>query len=272
MSTSINTNIGAMMARASLRTSGAQLDDASKKVETGYRVADASDDASTFSVAQGIRGNLQAYSAVQQSLTNGAGLGKVTQAALTNVSDLIGNLQAKITQLADGSISANQRTIYTADFNAMTSQIANFISQANYNGVNLLSAASAARTFLVDTSAATFSLSSQSAVRAAFTTFTASSVASASQSTLALTSLNTFAQSVNTALSNVASQTRALDLQNNFINAQVDAIQQGLGATVDADIGKASAEVQSRQVQRQLGVQSLSLANQQPSTLLGLFR
>ena len=40
----------------------------------------------------------------------------------------------------------------------------------------------------------------------------------------------------------------------------------------DAMFGKASAEVQSRQVQRQLGVQSLSLANQQPSTLLGLFR
>ena len=62
------------------------------------------DDASTFSVAQGIRGNLQAFSAVQGSLANGVGLGTVTQAALTNISDLVGNLQAKITQLADGSI------------------------------------------------------------------------------------------------------------------------------------------------------------------------
>ncbi len=272
MSTSINTNVGAMMAQASLRTSGAQLNAASKKVQTGYRVADAMDDASTFSVAQGIRGNLQAYQSVQQSLTNGSGLGAVTDAALTNISNLIGNLQAKVTQLADGSISANQRTIYTADFNAMTTQISNFISQANYNGVNLLSAASAARTFLVDTNAQTFSLTSQSSVNAAFTTFNTSSVASASQATLALTSLTTFAQSVNTSLSNNASNTRALSLQNNFINAQVDAIQQGLGATVDADIGKAAAEVQAREVQRQLGVQSLSLANQQPSTLLGIFR
>jgi flagellin len=272
MSTSINTNIGAMMARSALRTAGAQLDVASKKVQTGYRVSDAMDDASTFSVAQGIRGNLQAYQAVQQSLTNGAGLGSVTDAALTNISNIIGNMQAKITQLADGSISANQRTIYTADLNAMTSQIANFISQANYNGNNLLSAGSAARTVIVDTNANTFSLTSQSAVNAAFTTFSSSSVASASAATLALTSLNTFAQAVNSALSNNASNTRSLNLQNNFINAQVDAIQQGLGATVDADIGKASAEVQAREVQRQLGVQSLSLANQQPSTLLGIFR
>jgi flagellin len=272
MSTSINTNIGAMMAQGALRTSGAQLDRASKMVQTGYRVADAMDDASTFSVAQGIRGNLQAYNSVQQSLTNGTGLGAVTESALTNISDLVGDMQAKITQLADGSISANQRTIYTADFNAMTSQVAQFISQANYNGINLLSSASTARTFIADTSANTLSLTSQSSVRAAFTTFTTSSVTSASASTLALTSLNTFSQAVHSSLSASAAETRALRLHQNFVNAQVDAIQTGLGATVDADIGKSSAEVQSRQVQRQLGVQSLSLANQQPSTLLGLFR
>ena len=122
-------------------------------------VADAADDASVFSVAQGIRGNLQAYQAVQASLANGAGLGGVTQAALTRISDLIGNIQAKITQLADGSISAGQHTIYTADYNAMTTQITNFISQANYNGQNLLSAASTAIGFLADTNASTITVS-----------------------------------------------------------------------------------------------------------------
>lgn len=269
---SVNTNVGAMVALASLRTTQSALGIASKQVQTGYRVADASDDASTFSVAQGIRGNLQAYTAVQGSLANGVGLGSVTQAALTNISDLVGNLQAKITQLADGSISANQRTIYTADFNAMTSQIQNFISQANYNGVNLLSAGSAAKTFLADTNATTLTMSSQSSVNAAFTTFNGSSVASASQATLALTSLNTFAQAVASSLGQNAADTRSLNLQSNFVNSIVDATTTGLGAIVDADIGKASAQVQALQVRQQLGIQALSIANNQPSILLGLFR
>ncbi|MBI1246182.1 MAG: flagellin [Alphaproteobacteria bacterium] len=272
MSNSINTNVGAMVALSSLRTTQAALNTASKQVQTGYRVADAADDASTFSVAQGIRGNLQAFQAVQGSLANGVGLGSVTQAALTNISNLIGNLQAKITQLADGSISANQRTIYTADFNAMTSQISNFISQASYNGTNLLSAASAAKTFLADTNAVTLTMNSQSSVNAAFTTFNTSSVASASQATLALTSLNTFSQSVAASLGANAAETRSLQLQSNFVNSIVDATTTGLGAIVDADIGKASASVQALQVRQQLGIQSLSIANQQPSVLLGLFR
>jgi len=274
MSNSINTNVGAMVALASLRTTQANLNVASKQVQTGYRVADAADDASTFSVAQGIRGNLQAYQAVQGSLANGVGLGSVTQAALTNVSNLVGNLQAKITQLADGSISANQRAIYTADFNAMTSQVANFISQANYNGSNLLSAASTDKTFLADTNGTSLTMTAQSSVDLAFNTFatTANIVATASDAAAGLTNLSTFQQAVATSLGANAAETRTIQLQSSFVNSIVDATTTGLGAIVDADIGKASASVQALQVRQQLGIQSLSIANQQPSVLLGLFR
>ncbi len=273
MANSVNTNVGAYTALASLRVTQTALDVASKQVQTGYRVADAADDASTFSVAQGIRANLQAYTAIQGSLASGVGLGSVTQAALTNISDLIGNLQAKITQLSDGSISANQRTIYTADFNALTSQVSNFIAQANYNGVNLLSTGSASKTFLSDTNATTLTISTQAAVGTAFTTFTTGAVVtSASASANSLNDLSTFQQAVATSLGANAAETRTLALQSNFVNAIVDATTTGLGAIVDADIGKASALVQAQQVRQQLGIQSLAIANQQPTVLLGLFR
>jgi flagellin len=64
MSISVNTNLGAVTALASLRATQANIAVSAKLVQTGYRVADAMDNASTFSVAQGIRGNLQAFRAV----------------------------------------------------------------------------------------------------------------------------------------------------------------------------------------------------------------
>jgi len=268
---SVNTNTSALAALASLRTINNNLAVANKQIQTGYRVADAYDDASTFSVAQGLRGDLQAYAAVQASLANGVGLGSVTQAALTGISDIVGNLEAKVTQLADGSISAAQRAIYTVDYNSLTSQIQNFISQANYNGTNLLSAGSASKTFLADTSASTLSISSQSSVDAAFTTYNTSTVASASEATLALASLSTFQTAVATSLGQNASESRSLTLQSNFTSTISDSITIGVGALVDADIGKASAAVQALQVRQQLAIQSLAIANQQPSRLLGLF-
>jgi flagellin len=272
MSNSINTNTGAMVAMGAMRSVGQQLQVSQKQIQTGYRVADSMDDASTFTVAQGIRGNLQAYTAVTNSLTNGTGLGAVTESALTNISNLVSNLQAKITQLADGAIGNGQRTIYAADFSAMTNQISNFIAQANYNGVNLLSNNSSARTFLADVNASILTVASQSTVFTGFTTFTTSSVSSVTAATAALTSLTTFRATVASALGGNAADTRSLRLQSNLLNSIVDATTQGLGAVVDADIGKASAVAQSRQVQQQLAVQQLSVANQQPQVILGIVR
>jgi flagellin len=269
MSNSINTNVGAMVALASLRTAQSALDVASKQVQTGYRVSDAADDASTFSVAQGIRGNLQAYQAVQGSLANGVGLGAVTQAALTGISDMLGKLHAKMIQVNDGSNNATQDQIYRRDAREMLWQIENFIEQANYNGTNLLSAASESKTFLADTAATTLTMSAQSGVYAAYLAWQPG-LPGTINSTIG--DLQTFQQSVAAALGQIAAETRTLKLQSNFVNSVVDATTTGLGAIVDADIGKASASVQALQVRQQLGIQSLSIANQQPSVLLGLFR
>src|SRR3546814_86340 len=106
MANSVNTNVGALVALSSLRVTNSDLDKTSKRVQTGFRVADASDDAAVFAVAQGIRGNIKAYASVQSSLAAGEGLGQVTAAALTGVSNLIGDVKAKFANLADGSLTS----------------------------------------------------------------------------------------------------------------------------------------------------------------------
>ena len=51
-----------------------------------------------------------------------------------------------------------------------------------------------------------------------------------------------------------------------------DSLTSGIGSLVDADMEEASARLQALQVQQQLGVQALSIANQAPQQLLSLFR
>jgi flagellin len=272
LSFSVNTNLGAISALASLRKINAELLVVNKQLETGYRVADASDDASTFSVAQGLRGDLQAFSAVQSSLASGVGLGTVTQAALTSISDTAGNIQAKLVQLSDDSITDAQRTIYTADYNTLTSQISNFISQASYNGTNLISSGSASRTYLSSITGSTLTLSGLGDTETALTTFTAAvTVSTASDAANSLTALTTFQNTIASSLSTSATESNTLSVQSTFQTAVTDAVTTGLGALIDADIGKASAQSQSLQVRQQLAIQSLAIANQQPGVLLGLF-
>lgn len=63
-----------------------------------------------------------------------------------------------------------------------------------------------------------------------------------------------------------------LETQANFISKLSDSLKSGIGSMVDANMEETSARLQALQVQQQLGVQSLSIANQAPQSILSLFR
>ncbi|GGF64096.1 flagellin [Mameliella alba] len=63
-----------------------------------------------------------------------------------------------------------------------------------------------------------------------------------------------------------------IETQADFVSQLTDALKSGIGALVDADMEEASARLQALQVQQQLGVQALSIANQAPQSLLSLFQ
>ena len=63
-----------------------------------------------------------------------------------------------------------------------------------------------------------------------------------------------------------------IGIQSDFIGKLSDSLKSGIGSMVDADMEAASARLQALQVQQQLGVQALSIANQAPQSVLSLFR
>lgn len=60
--------------------------------------------------------------------------------------------------------------------------------------------------------------------------------------------------------------------QSEFVQTLIDSMTSGIGSLTDTDMEAASAKLQALQVQQQLGVQALSIANQAPQVLLSLFR
>lgn len=60
--------------------------------------------------------------------------------------------------------------------------------------------------------------------------------------------------------------------QIDFVSKLMSSIEMGIGALVDADMNAESARLAALQVQQQLGVQALSIANQNGQNILALFR
>ncbi|WP_417720953.1 flagellin [Salipiger sp.] len=63
-----------------------------------------------------------------------------------------------------------------------------------------------------------------------------------------------------------------LETQSNFNDKLSDSMKAGIGQLVDADMEEVSARLQALQVQQQLAIQALSIANSSPQSLLALFR
>ncbi|MEN8832812.1 MAG: flagellin [Pacificibacter sp.] len=78
-------------------------------------------------------------------------------------------------------------------------------------------------------------------------------------------------QSIDAAAAFGSAQGR-IETQSSFVSNLTDSLKSGIGAMVDADMEETSARLQALQVQQQLGVQALSIANQAPQSILSLFR
>ena len=63
-----------------------------------------------------------------------------------------------------------------------------------------------------------------------------------------------------------------IETQSDFVSGLTDALKSGIGTLVDADMEETSARLQALQVQQQLAIQAMSIANQAPQSLLSLFR
>jgi flagellin len=77
---------------------------------------------------------------------------------------------------------------------------------------------------------------------------------------------------ISTSLNQFGAQMQFVENQITYNSKKIDAMNDGLGALVDADLAKESSKLQALQTRQQLGVQTLGLANQGPQVLLSLFR
>jgi flagellin len=263
---SVNTNVGALLAQKYMRATSAQLTMVQNRVSSGLRVASSSDDASTFAVAQGLRADIKSYTSVSSALSGAKAVATVAVTAAESISNRLQDVKAKVLQLADDSISPASRTSYQTDLQAMINEVNSYLQSANYNGTNVLATTNSVKT-VANIDASTITITAQNVQN-----LTLSAITGSGSATTALQQLDTFKGSIDGALANLGANIKAIDNQNEFIQQVSETVTIGLGALVDADMAKETANLQALQVKQQLGVQALGIANQAPQALLSLLR
>ncbi|KQS54205.1 flagellin [Brevundimonas sp. Leaf363] len=275
LSSSVNTNVGAMIALQNLNATNTELQITQNRINTGKKVASAKDNGAIWAIAQGQRSDIGALSAVKQSLDRGVAAVDVALAAGETVSDLLLQMKEKALAATDESLSSAARTALNEDFQALRDQIASVTANAEFNGVNLLEQSATGFQALANadgTSSLTVSAEDMSLGSTTVTVTASQGIDTLSAAQAALTDVDESIDNVSGALARLGTKSKALETHTTFVGKLSDALESGVGNLVDADLAKESAKLQALQTKQQLGVQALSIANQTPQLVLSLFQ
>jgi flagellin len=273
---SVNTNTGAMIALQYLDQTNASLMKTQNAINSGLKVASAKDDGATFAIAQNMRGDVAGYSAVTDSINRGSSSVDVALSAGQSISDLLIEMKQKALAASDSSLDTASRSALNEDFTALRDQIASVVSNAVFNGFNLIDGSSSGGISVLASADGTkkITIASQDMSLGGSIVSIGASDDISTQSTAAamVTTVEDSLKAVNSALAELGSGSKKLSIQATFVQNLSDTLTTGIGNLVDADMATESAMLTSLQTKQQLGVQALSIANQTPSIVLSLFR
>lgn len=272
---SINTNLGAMIALQNLNAINADMRKTQNRISTGLKVASAKDDPSAWSIAQSQRAQVSSLDAVKDSLSRTSSAVDVAMSAGESVQDLLTELKEKALAASDTSLDTTSREALRADFTSIRDQITKTLSNATFNGVNLLNGSRTSVAALANaqgTNHMTVMAENLSLGGSIITLAASADFATATSASALLTTLDSSVNNVSAALAKLGTASKALDSHATFIGKLQDTLTAGIGKLVDADMATESTRLQALQVKQQLAIQSLSITNQSQSYLLSLFR
>jgi flagellin len=271
----INTNPGAMIALQNLNKTNMDLQQVQQRINTGLAVSSAKDNGGVFAIAQSMRADVGGYKAVTQSLDLATSTVDVALAAGEAISDLLVEMKEKALAGADTSLDTASRTALNEDFKALRDQINTIVSNAEFNGSNLINNSTAGISALANADGSntiTIQDENMSLGGAIVTVAATASFGTAAAASTQATAIDTSLDNLNASLARLGTGSKSLEVHKTFVGKLSDALEKGIGNLVDADLAKESARLQSLQVKQQLGIQALSIANSAPSTVLGYFR
>lgn len=275
MALSVHTNTSAMIALQNLNKTNEDIQGVQNKINTGLRVAGAKDNSSVYAVAQGMRSDIGALGSVKSSLDRAVSIGDVAIAAGESISDLLIQMREKATAALDPSIDTFSRQAYDSDFKELLDQVQVILTNAEFDGANLLNGSlTNGIAFLADADATrSVTLAGQDlSISGAIITLTSNaSLGTVTLSGNVVSAIQTSLDNVNQALANLGSDLKKMEAHRTFVGKLTDSLTEGVGNLVDADLAKESARLQALQVKQQLGVQALSIANSEPQIILNLF-
>lgn len=135
----INTNVGALNAKANADLNSKNLDASLSRLSSGLRINSAADDASGMAIADSLRSQANTLGQAINNGNDALGILQTADKAMDEQLKILDTIKTKATQAAQDGQSLKTRTMLQADINRLMEELDNIANTTSFNGKQLLS-------------------------------------------------------------------------------------------------------------------------------------
>jgi len=138
MSLVINHNMMAMNANRNLGSAYGELETSTRRLSSGLRVGNASDDAAGLAVRELMRSDITALNQGVRNANDAISLIQTADGALGVIDEKLIRMKELAMQASTGTYNSDQRLIIDSEYQAMASEITRIANSTDFNGIYLL--------------------------------------------------------------------------------------------------------------------------------------
>jgi flagellin len=135
---SINTNMGALIAQNNMDRNSKSLDQALERLSSGLRINSASDDAAGSAIASKMEAQVRSLGVAVRNSNDAISLTQTAQGALGEIENMLQRMRELSVQAGNSTLNASDRTQIQAEVDQLSAEIESIASKTNFNGNKLL--------------------------------------------------------------------------------------------------------------------------------------
>lgn len=275
MTISVQNNSSALAALQNLNRASDQLNDVQQQISSQLLVGQAKDNPSVWATAQGQGQEVNGLASVTASLNRASSISDVALSAGQTVLNLLDKMKGDALSAQDNQLDAPSRAALNTDFSGLLQRITSTLSQASFDGANLVDGSGGDLTFMATADASqmmTLSAQDLSLGGPNITVPSTATINSTAAASAVMAQIDASIAKVTSALAEIGDQAKLMTAHGALVANLSNVLQTGQGNLINADTAADSAMLQALQIKQQLAEQSLNVANSMPGVLLSLFK
>ena len=282
----INHNMSSMYANRTLGISNDAIMGNIEKLSSGERINRAGDDASGLAVSEKMRSQIRGLNQANRNIENGVSFIQATEGYLQETTDILQRVRELAVQSANGIYSDEDRMQIQVEVSQLVSEVDRIASQAQFNGMNLLTGAFASESASGRVMQFQIGANMDQNARVYIGTMTAQAlglkgaqgtdeqigIATPETANMAIGTIDNALMTVSKQRADLGAYQNRFAMASNGVTVAAENLQAAESQIRDTDMASMMVEYTKNQILTQSGTAMLAQANSQSQNVLALLR